>query len=128
MQSKNLPQFIQKIGPYLKNLVLDVYKDGLSHEDELFDTIIEFCEKIKFLHLQNIDLINIPQLSKMIFKFENYLKYLTLEVRFKYGNNNPYHCCYNADVYDIKKSLKVSSMFLEELSKFITLLEFKSCN
>jgi hypothetical protein len=47
---------------------------------KLFDAIIDFCEKIKFLHLSNIYSINIPQLSKMILNFGDYLKYLTIEV------------------------------------------------
>ena len=91
-------------------MVLDVYNGELR--GKLFDTIIDFCEKIKFLHLYNIDLSNIPQLPKMIFKFENYLKYLTLEVKFR------------------QDGLEISSMILEELSKSLppSLLRFKSCN
>src|SRR5437879_6188320 len=48
----------------------------------------------------------ILQLSKMIFKFSNSLKYLTLEVKWD---------------SDSKKGLKLSSMVLKELSKSLPL-------
>ena len=51
--------FIQKIGPYLENLVLDVYRG-----ENLFDTIIDFCQNIRFLHLYNIEIINIIRINK----------------------------------------------------------------
>ena len=74
---------IQKIGSYLENLVLEIYEYEYKLRKlraKLFDAIIDFCEKIKFLHLSNIYSINIPQLSKMILNFGDYLKYLTIEV------------------------------------------------
>src|ERR1051325_338456 len=74
-----LKLLIQRIGAYIEILVLDIYEDELRRE--LFDTIIDFCDKIKFLHLCNIDHINIPQISKIIFNFSSYLKYLTIEVK-----------------------------------------------
>src|SRR5689334_20883818 len=49
---------IQKIGSYIENLVLSVHRNGSI---KLFDTIIDSCEKIKFLHLNNINLMDISQ-------------------------------------------------------------------
>src|SRR5215212_4394733 len=59
---------IQKIGPYIENLSLSIYINELRKK--IFDMVIDFCEKIKFLHLNYIDdFVNISQLSKMIFNF-----------------------------------------------------------
>src|SRR5439155_8684141 len=77
-EKKLLQSLIQKVGSYVEILVLQILNDELRKE--LFDTIINSCEKIKFLHLKNIRHINISQISKMIFNFNNYLKYLTLEI------------------------------------------------
>src|SRR5581483_194566 len=76
---------------------------------ELFDMVINSCEKIKFLYLKNIDHINIPQISEMIFNFNNYLKYLTLEIlnpsaRFPFNERGNY-----------EEKLKISSEILEAL-------------
>jgi hypothetical protein len=63
---------IQKIGLYIENLVLSIFDDELRNS--LFNIIIDSCEKIRYLHLSDIDVMNISQLSKIIFKFNNYLK------------------------------------------------------
>ena len=44
------------IGSYLEYLVLDIYADELRRQ--LFDTVIDICGKIKFLHLGQIDFMN----------------------------------------------------------------------
>jgi hypothetical protein len=95
---------IQKIGSYIENLVLDIYHNELRRK--LFDTIIDFCEKIKFLHLSHVDIVNISQLSKMFVKFGNYLKYLTLGIKYYTSNED---------------DLKISSMVLKELTKSLPL-------
>src|SRR5688572_4584268 len=46
---------IQKIGDYIENL--SIYMD--KFRGKLFDAVIDFCKKIKFLHLKYIDSINI---------------------------------------------------------------------
>src|SRR5690242_1181286 len=69
-----LPSLIQKISPYLENLVLHHIQDS-NIRGNLFDSISVFCQKIKFLHLERISYMNISQLSKVIIN----LKYLTLE-------------------------------------------------
>src|SRR5256885_17224463 len=51
-------------------------------------------------------------MSKMIVKFNDYLKYLTLEVKYRYYFN---------DFNDEENCLKVSSLVLEELSKSLPL-------
>src|SRR2546423_9797349 len=48
---------IQKIGYYIENLGLSIYDEELRRK--IFDVIIDSCEKIKFLHLNYIDLKNI---------------------------------------------------------------------
>jgi len=92
---------IQKIGSYIENLILGIYEDELRGKS--FDVIINVCEKIKFLRLAYINLENFSQLSRMILNFNNYLRYLTLEIKFD-------HNC-----------LKTSSMILNELSKSLPL-------
>ena len=85
-------------------MVLSAHKNT-----KLFDTIIEFCDKIKFLQLNNIDFMDISQLSKMIkmiLNFNNCLKYLTLEVKFR---------------TDSEDNLKLSSIILKELGKSLPL-------
>ena len=77
-------------------MALNIYDGELRRN--LFNIIIDSCEKIKFLRLDYVDIVNVPQLSKMIFSFNDYLKYLTLNVN-------------NAD------RLKISSMILKDLSK-----------
>ena len=101
---KLLQLLIQKIGSYIEILVLKVYEK--ESRKELFDTVINSCEKIKFLHLCNIDLMNISQISKMISNFNSSLKYLTLETVFKIYYNEK----------DYRESLKISSAILKELS------------
>jgi hypothetical protein len=96
---------IQKIGSYIENLVLGIYKDDLRRK--LFDTIIDFCEKIKFLSLYAIDFTNIAQLFKMIFNFGKYLKYLTLGIKLP-------------DVIT-DKGCSISSIILKELSNILPL-------
>ena len=103
--STSIQLLIQKIGSYLEILILITCEDELRKI--LFDTIIDFCERIKFLHLSQINVTNIPQLSEMISKFNNYLKYLTLEVNFY---TRMFSC-------DNERALKISSMILKELTK-----------
>jgi hypothetical protein len=92
---------IQKIGPYIENLALSIIYDSELRRN-LFNIIIDSCEKIKFLHLDYVDIVNVPQLYKMIVNANNYLKYLTLEID------------YYSDNVD---RLKISSMILKDLSK-----------
>jgi hypothetical protein len=106
---------IQKISPYLENLVLDVC-DGETRV-KFFDTIIDFGEKIKFLHLNNTDFTNISQLSKMISNLKN-LEYLTLGIPFHHSSNIYY---YNSCHDNNDDDLKMSSMILKELSKSLPL-------
>ena len=85
-------------------MVLNIYKDELR--EKLFDTINYFCERVKYLSLENINMTNVPQLSKIILKFSNYLKYLTLRCKKKVWNG----------ICD-QDGFKLGSMILEELSK-----------
>ena len=59
--------------------------------------------------------MNISQLSRMISSFNNYLKYLTLEINPYRTHDNNYVYSYND--YAIKDGLKISSMILKDLIK-----------
>src|SRR5205814_1315664 len=59
--------------------------------------------------------MNIPQLSKMAYNFNNHLKYFTLGSKIKYDGLSAFN-------YDYKEHLKLSSMILKELSKSLPLL------
>src|SRR4051794_5607200 len=73
---------------------------------KLFNLIIDFCEKIKFLHLDYMDSTNISQLTKIIIHFNNYLKYpLGIQIH-SYGFY---------DTSDVVDDLKTSSRILREL-------------
>src|SRR5207248_2779323 len=54
---ESIQLLIQKIGSFIENLFLSIYNDELRRK--LFDEIIDVCEKIKFLHLNHIDVVNI---------------------------------------------------------------------
>ena len=58
-----MQSLIKKVGSYVEILELNIFDNNLRKE--LFDTVINFCEKIKFLDLC-IDHINMSQISKMI--------------------------------------------------------------
>ena len=75
-------------------------------------------EYFQYLHLDYVDIENIPQLSKMIFSINNYLKYLTLEIKSnnEVRDNYFYHSYY--DYYN-KDGLKISSMILKDLIKLL---------
>jgi hypothetical protein len=97
-------------------LLLDINDNELRRK--LFDIIIDVCEKIKFLHLGHVDIVNIPQLSKIIANANNYLNYLTLEIKSnnEVRDNYFYHSYY--DYYN-KDGLKISSMILKDLIKLL---------
>ncbi|PKY29163.1 hypothetical protein RhiirB3_445687 [Rhizophagus irregularis] len=106
--------FLQKVGYYIKNLVLDIeyiYRNDNHFKERLFDAIINYCEKIQFLHLCHIDYNDIPKLSKIILNFNNTLKFLTLEVKFF----NFEHFSYNISINNDVDELKISSMILKLL-------------
>ncbi|EXX71352.1 hypothetical protein RirG_079290 [Rhizophagus irregularis DAOM 197198w] len=106
--------FLQKVGYYIKNLVLDIeyiYRNDNHFKERLFDAIINYCEKIQFLHLCHIDYNDIPKLSKIIPNFNNTLKFLTLEVKFF----NFEHFSYNISINNDVDELKISSMILKLL-------------
>ncbi|RGB27596.1 hypothetical protein C1646_768921 [Rhizophagus diaphanus] len=112
--------FIQKVGYYIKNLVLDIeyiYGNNDHFKERLFDAIINYCEKIQFLHLGHIDYNIIPKLSKIISNFNNTLKFLTLEVKFFHYK----HFSYNIGINDDVNELKISSMILKLLCDILPL-------
>ena len=65
---------------------------------KVFNSVIEFCEKIRFLRLNIIDSDDFTKLSKMIHKFNDSLKYLTIET---------------------KSTTAISSIILSELGKIL---------
>jgi hypothetical protein len=98
-KSISIQSLIQKIGSYVEVLVLSIGESELR--GKLFDTVIDFCKKIRYLHLNYISFTNVSQLSRMILNFQNHLKYLTVETK--------------------EDDLKVSSMILKESSKYLPL-------
>lgn len=71
------------IGPYLKYLVI-IYQPYFI--EDFYEFIIQYCEKIEFLYLTEIN--NYENLFFQIMEsFNNNLRYLTLEVKGKLGKN-----------------------------------------
>ncbi|CAG8736538.1 16708_t:CDS:2, partial [Funneliformis mosseae] len=77
-----LQLLFQKIGPYLEHLELGIYNNIMR--EKALESVIEHCDKIKFLHLSNLNVIDNPRLFKLITNSSDHLKYLTLE----YNNFN----------------------------------------
>ncbi|RIA90750.1 hypothetical protein C1645_875899 [Glomus cerebriforme] len=70
----------QKIGTYLENLYLSVPIDDMR--EIIINSIIQYCDKLKFLHLSHINRKNVTQICKLLSHFKGHLKYLTLEYKF----------------------------------------------
>ncbi|CAG8458960.1 7430_t:CDS:1 [Funneliformis mosseae] len=71
-----LDLLLQKIGSHLKHLELYLIDD--SERDASFESIISFCDQIKFLDLSNFEIHNITQLYRLITHFSKHLRYLTI--------------------------------------------------
>ncbi len=69
---------IQKVGPYLVHLDLRI-SDDIENE-KAFESIINHCDKIKYLHISLFKDKDIYQLYKLITHIDNRLKYLSLEI------------------------------------------------
>ncbi|CAI2163862.1 11055_t:CDS:1 [Funneliformis geosporum] len=100
---------LQKVGSYVENLELKLWVD--IERERAFESIIKYCDKIQFLHLYEIDYVNIPQLSKLITHVRKHLKYLSLQ-------NKNYHPPYIL-LLGNKDNLRVSSMILENLGQIL---------
>ncbi|CAI2162573.1 2177_t:CDS:1 [Funneliformis geosporum] len=77
-----LQLLFQKIGSYLEHLELSIYNNIMR--GKALESIIENCDKIKFLNLNNLNVIDNPRLFKLITNSSDHLKYLSL----KYNNYN----------------------------------------
>ncbi|CAG8504491.1 3486_t:CDS:1 [Funneliformis mosseae] len=100
---------LQKAGSYVENLELKLWVD--VERKRVFESIIKYCDKIQFLHLYEIDYVNIPQLYKLITQVRKNLKYLSLQ-------NKNYHPPYIL-LSGNKDNLRVSSMILENLGQIL---------
>ncbi|CAI2194150.1 4316_t:CDS:1, partial [Funneliformis geosporum] len=59
-----LPLLLQKVGTYLEYLELSLIGD--NEREASFESIMSFCDKIKFLYLSNFDKKNVTQLFELI--------------------------------------------------------------
>src|SRR6266542_1138501 len=59
-QISGIGLLIQKVGNHLEHLELGIWED--TKRKKAFESIINYCDEIKFLHLSYIDLDNIHQL------------------------------------------------------------------
>jgi len=96
----SIQSLIQKVGPYLEFLELNIY--NIIMREKVLESITNHCNRIQFLYLKNINHKNIPQLIKLITNLNHCLKYLTLE---------------NNDYYHSDNTVKVSTMMLEGLGQ-----------
>ncbi|CAI2161642.1 17230_t:CDS:2 [Funneliformis geosporum] len=69
--------FVQKFGKTIRNLVLSL--NGFRSND-IPEAILDFCERIDFLHLANISHKNISSVLQVVKFLSKSLRYLTLEV------------------------------------------------
>ncbi|CAG8566176.1 4195_t:CDS:2 [Funneliformis caledonium] len=103
----------QKIGSFLENLEINLWKD--TERNNVYESIINYCEKIQFLHLLEIDHVDIPQLIKLIIHVRKHLKYLSLQVK----NNRRSCISYRISKIYVNEPLRVSSMILENLGQIL---------
>ncbi|CAG8640575.1 9413_t:CDS:2, partial [Rhizophagus irregularis] len=68
---------LHKIGSHLENLILSI---DFDIKKDIFQSILHYCEKIKFIHFTKLNHDNIPDLNDLILNFSNTLKYLTLDI------------------------------------------------
>jgi len=66
---------LRKVGPYLENLELKLWKD--LERNEAFKSMLNHCDRIKFLYIFWINHENIPRLYELI-KINKHLKYLSI--------------------------------------------------
>ncbi|CAG8637360.1 10727_t:CDS:1, partial [Funneliformis mosseae] len=69
--------FVQKFGKTIRNLVLSL--NGFRSND-IPEAILDYCERIDFLHLANISHKNISSVLKVVKFLSKSIRYLTLEV------------------------------------------------
>src|SRR5438132_1129978 len=75
----------QSISSYLEYLTI-ITKKPPYFTEEFINSVIQYSERIKFLHLTGISYENISQLLELIVLFNKHLKYLTLEIKYHYFN------------------------------------------
>jgi len=103
-QISGIGLLIQKVGNHLEHLELGIWED--TKRKKAFESIINYCDEIKFLHLSYIDLDNIPQLYETIIYINKHLKYLSFQIKY-HGLNN-------------ENKLKLSSMILKGLGQTLS--------
>lgn len=115
ISTNSIQLLLQRIGNYLEYLFLSIPIDFIR--ELIIDKIIDYCDKIKFLHLNYIDYKNIPQICNLVSHFRNHLKYLTLEYNFKLFNSNALDMFpNNTNKYENQKG---SLELLKELGKIL---------
>jgi hypothetical protein len=66
----------QNVSLHLENLELNIFIKKKAYE-----SIINYCDKIKFFRLTNISYENIRQFYELILHLNKHLKYLSLQMR-----------------------------------------------
>ncbi|CAB4402489.1 unnamed protein product [Rhizophagus irregularis] len=116
ISTNSIQLLLQKIGNYLEYLFLSIPIEFIR--ELIINNIIDYCDKIKFLHLNHIDYKNIPQICSLVSHFRNHLKYLTLEYNFKSFNTSNALDLFpnNTNKYEHQKG---SLELLKELDKIL---------
>ncbi|CAG8714198.1 192_t:CDS:1 [Funneliformis mosseae] len=103
-----LALLLQKIGSYLEHLELYLFDD--DERDASFESIMRFCDKIKFLYLSNFDQQNVTQLYELITHVNKHLRYLSIRNERLFLNDN----------YFLPKSCKIiNSMIFKGLGQIL---------
>ncbi|CAG8579839.1 14438_t:CDS:2 [Funneliformis caledonium] len=97
----------QKVGSFLENLEIYLWED--IERQIVFESIINYCDKIQFLHLYEIDHVDILPFFKLITHVRKNLKYLSL--------SNKTSDCMSISIN--MDHLRVCSMILDNLGQIL---------
>ncbi|CAG8574825.1 6994_t:CDS:1 [Funneliformis mosseae] len=108
MEITFIQSLFQKIGSFLENLEIKL----VIERKIIYESIINHCNKVQFLHISEIEHVDIVQLFKLITHVRKHLKYLSLQIR-----NHRQPCLIESDYDD--QQLRVSSMILTNLGQIL---------
>jgi hypothetical protein len=66
-----------KIGSHLENLILSI---DFDIKKDIFQSILHYCERIKFIHFTKLNHDSIPDLNELLLNFGNTLRFITLDI------------------------------------------------
>ncbi|CAG8612707.1 12742_t:CDS:2 [Funneliformis caledonium] len=108
MEITFIQSLFQKIGSFLENLEIKL----VIERKIIYESIINHCNKVQFLHISEIEHVDIVQLFKLITHVRKHLKYLSLQIQ-----NHRQPCLIESDYDD--QQLRVSSMILTNLGQIL---------